>query len=147
MAIRGTKPTSQATKERRGTDRPCRAPEVPVVDFPAVLDIPKPPSWCKGKDVRDEWERVARLLLVSRALTAADLTSLAHYCMLHGEVVGCWRRKVEVPTTRLAELRKQAESFGLNPAARSRVPVAGGQAENRFARNGARNKKNAAHGG
>lgn len=106
-------------------------------DTPAIDDVAAP-EWLED-DARDEWNRVAPVLIRERrTLTDADLSSLANYCVAAGLVVQMSRviksegatfmskngpRKhpaIAIRSDAMTQARLLASELGLTPVSRSR---------------------------
>jgi phage terminase small subunit len=131
---KGPKPKPIEIKKARGTDQPCRVPET-VVEFPAVVEHPKPPRWM-NRDGKSTWNELVPMLLAARVLTDADLFALRHLCQLDGELVSLYRKKMPVTASMLTQLKAYFENFGITPSSRARVTRSEKIKENPFKRQG-----------
>lgn len=121
----------------RGTSRKDREPEGGIA-LPVVDQLPEPPDWLPNGHAVREWDRLARILKANGLLTEASLTPLAHLCAIHGRLVQMWSGGVP-PTGHLyAQYLKLCDSFGLSPAAQSKVIVSPRAKGNKFSNNGKR---------
>ncbi|MGD9609285.1 MAG: P27 family phage terminase small subunit [Desulfovibrionaceae bacterium] len=117
MAGRPKKP--KIVKELKGTLRPWR--EKPSLELPP--EVPEPPEWLAG-EARAEFDRVVAELGETGLLTRADRGSLAVYCCLWDEFAQSSRGGSPVNLGLLAELRRYAALFGLDPSSREKLPPA-----------------------
>ena len=89
--------------------------------------IPGPPAFLPPEALA-EWERVISMSQYAKALTAADLPTLAMYCGLYAEWERSFRPNEEgefhpMQTSRLALLMNIAGKLGMNPSDRVKVHV------------------------
>jgi P27 family predicted phage terminase small subunit len=134
MGKRGPAPRPTALKVLSG-DRPDRVnraePQVPAGEIEA-------PPWLGGQ-ARDEWDRLAPVLIRMGVLTVIDVDSLGVYCeaLAHYQqaarlvdqsavLIGGQRGLVKNPAMQVirdqaAIIRAFAREFGLTPSARSEM--------------------------
>lgn len=137
MAKRGPKPTPREKKEARGTVQPCRD-SAAIVEFPNVDSCPDAPDFLNEYGV-DLWERVAPSLYAQKILTVADLPALEIACHEYGTIRDMIDRRIEIPASKVAQMRLMLAEFGMTPSSRTRVSPAGpGKGENPFNRNGSK---------
>ena len=117
MAGRPKKP--KIVKELKGTLRPWR--EKPSLELPP--GVPEPPEWLEG-EARAEFDRVVAELGGTGLLCRADRGALAVYCSLWAEFVQSSKSGFPVSIGLLAEMRRYAALFGLDPASREKLPPA-----------------------
>ncbi len=114
-----------------------RKPELKPVDDDYVAAIPEPPDWL-SEDAQAEWNRVYPILQSRKAVTAADLATLEHYCVAVGRAREAERllkessAVIEIdgipkmhPAARLQsaainQARQLAAELGLTPTSRDR---------------------------
>lgn len=121
----------RSAKVLQGTFQKCR--DRPEPEFKQV-SAADPPTWVTDPDALAEWRNACALLTATRVLTEADLTTLAHYCNLHGIITKMWRKELEPTAAQMTQLRLFATEFGFTPASRSRARPAGDAAsKNPFA--------------
>lgn len=145
----GPRPTPTRLKIIRGNPGKQRIRAEPEPAVPP--QVPEAPTFLDGY-AREEWDRVADELYRLGLLTVVDTRPLAAYCsaydrwrtaeetlaaiaandsVLHGLVVktaeGNMRRNplVQIASDAAAAMVRYAAEFGLTPAARSRISVAG----------------------
>lgn len=111
--------TSNRDKAIAGTLRPDRTRAEP--SFPVVDGYPEPPDWLTSTTAHDEWHEKVRLLSDAGVLTEASLTTLAHYCNMHADVVKRWELGDKPTAADLTQLRLMATEFGFTPASRSKA--------------------------
>lgn len=122
--------TPDEHKRMRGTDQKCRMSPT-IVEFPKETKPLPAPEWLKHEQSILEWGRLVRLLQLAKILTKADLTALAHYCDLHGDIIDRRQRRADVPMSMYSQLRGFQADFALNPKSRI-APGAGPGKSNRF---------------
>jgi len=121
-----------------GTDRADRDGAA-AVDLPLVDGIPKPPDWLGNVHAIKEWERLAPILCANKLLTEAALSTFAHLCAMHGEVVNFRAAGMPVHASNMAQLRGLSNDFGLTPVAQGKVKPSGEkEVSNRFQKIGKR---------
>lgn len=109
-----------------GTSRADRAPK-DVLSVPALSDIPPPVDWLPNAHAKNEWNRLAPILVRNKILAEADLSTFGHMCALHGKMVQLWAAG-EAPTGHLiAQYNSLASAFGLAGGWRSKVKPLGEQ--------------------
>lgn len=117
MAGRPKKP--KIVKDLKGTLRPWR--EKPSLELSP--EVPEPPDWLEGEALA-EFNRVVAELRETGLLCRADRGSLAVYCCLWAEFVKASENGVPASIAHLAEMRRYAALFGLDPASREKLPPA-----------------------
>ena len=141
----GPRRTSNEEKSSRGTLVPSRASEK-VVNFPAVVDIPKPPA-VLNRDGKALWKDLAPSLFTQRVMTIADVHSFTHLCQLHGELIAGYRHNAGATAAQINALRLLFCEFGMTPASRCKAPGSVPDAlANRFGRNGGKKDSSAKTG-
>lgn len=121
-----------------GTDRPDRAAEI-VVDLPLVDSVPPAPTWMPNAHAVNEWDRLARILHANKLLTEAGLSTLAHLCALHGNIVQLHAAGIAPSASMIGTYRNLANDFGMTPVAQGKVKAGDeGKQGNKFAKNGQR---------
>ncbi len=81
--------------------------------------IPAAPGWLTAK-AKTEWKRIVNVMQHVNVLTAADLSTLAQYCILYAELT---KWKEDFPAAKHTQLRMCAAELGLTPSARSKITV------------------------
>ena len=107
---------TNAEKQRRGTDQPCRRLAEMVV-FPKPGEPPLSPEWLSA-EAKVEWNRLAAFLTAAGQLSEADLTMLAVACDLWGLYLTERRGGGLMKAAHLAHMRALYTAFGLVPMAR-----------------------------
>jgi len=114
--VRGRKPETKASAE-------------------ALTSVPAPPMWLPD-EAKAEWRRVAKVLVNRRVLTDGDLAALEGYALNVGLVRRAWKviaeegeyvdgkrhRAFTTITQSGAEARRLAETLGLTPTSRNKLP-------------------------
>ena len=102
----------------KGTLQPCRhgSDDAEKAQFKAA--IPPMPAFCKkDKAAAKEWERITKIMHAQRILTLADLTTLAAYCKLAGQLL----ETGELYASQHSQLRGYIGELGLSPASRHKI--------------------------
>ncbi|MEQ8409116.1 MAG: hypothetical protein RKH07_12655 [Gammaproteobacteria bacterium] len=120
-----------------GTDRKDR--DVSEIEIPPVEEMPQAPDWITNAHAVKEWNRLCPILMATKLLTDADLSTLAHLCGLHGKIVQLYAAGEAPTASMITTLRNLQNDFGLSPVARGKVtPVSDGpgRKRNTFSSNG-----------
>ena len=107
--------------------------------MPVLQEVPAPPDWLVNESARNEWNRLAPLLVANGLLTEGALSVLAHACSMHGVITRSFAAGEHPKAATLGIYRLMVNDFGLTPATRDKVsPAKAPTTANRFHRSGHR---------
>lgn len=107
-----------------GTARPDRV-EAPHIELPLLEAVPPAPDWLPGPHAVNEWNRLAPILVANKLLAEADLSTLAHLCSVHSDLVQMRAARMPITGHMQAQYNALAAAFGLSAVWRSKVKPIG----------------------
>lgn len=100
-----------ALKLIAGTARPDRS--APGVALPLLDSAPPRPCWLKDSEAVSEWDRLIKVMMANRLLNHGNVSVLAQYCALHGNLARMWRNGRQPVAALIGAHRSLASSLGL----------------------------------
>ena len=125
-------------KKRRGTNKPCREPAGPELEFEVLKEVPEPPD-ILDVHAQKYWNEITPVLVQKRVLSDMHLGPLTALCALQGKFIKATMAGMELNGSLFTQLRLYQEAFGLTPASQAKVIMGGeGKKTNRFSGRGKR---------
>jgi hypothetical protein len=95
----------------RGTLQPCR--DLESTGLPPVGEVPSAPTWMTNLDARKEWDRLARVMVANKLLSAGNASLLAHAVMLGARLSEAWKSGATPSAAQVTVYRRLLGDLGL----------------------------------
>jgi phage terminase small subunit len=107
-------------KVLHGTFRKSRAAPAHL-EMSSLTAAPAPPDWLPNGHAVREWNRVSPILVAYKLLPEASISSLGHYCALHGRLVQLWAAGEVPQASLLAQHRAMAGELALTAVSAQKI--------------------------